>query len=82
MKNNLREDAVFTGFFWGMLIGGILAIFNAPRVRPAQQLEEVKQGLLEKLDHDPITDSIADGKAAARRRLNELSQRPTVTPPQ
>lgn len=76
------------GFVWGMLVGGIIAFFRAPRLnvvnlqtaQPLEQLkqvqQQVQQEIREKLgsmvQNDPINDSIAEGKAAARRRLAEL----------
>ncbi|HEX2620323.1 MAG TPA: hypothetical protein VHL11_09255 [Phototrophicaceae bacterium] len=73
---NPDERSVLTGFFWGALIGSIIALLRAPRFSPLQQFKEVRQEVREKLEAvvpgDPINEGIAEGKAAARRRLAEL----------
>lgn len=91
---NINEDAAFSGFRLGMLVGALFALFNAPRIRIVQllrNLTETGSGLSDKLHQagndaakglrdkltsltpsDPINDSIAEGKAAARRRRTEL----------
>jgi gas vesicle protein len=78
----LREGAVMGGFFWGAVFGGLVALFGAPRLRPAEQIKQVQEGVREKLEavvpSDPIDQSIAEGKAAARRRLAEISQPPAL----
>lgn len=74
----LHEAALMGGFFWGAILGAGIALFNAPRLRPAQQFQQVQQEVREKLvaavPADPIDQSIAEGKAAARRRLTEAGQ--------
>lgn len=91
---NLDDDATFSGFRLGLLAGALFALFNAPRIRIVQLLQNLTEtgaglsdklhqagndaakGLREKLTSltpgDPINDSIAEGKAAARRRRTEL----------
>ena len=70
------------GFILGLVIGGGIALFNAPRSGQdtRQQLSDSLSGtsnsLRSKLDTvvptDPVAESIAEGKAAARRRRSEL----------
>lgn len=74
----LREAALMGGFFWGSMFGALVALFGAPRLRPAHQIKQIEQGVREKLETDPVTTSIAEGKLAARRRLAELNQTPTL----
>jgi hypothetical protein len=82
----LSEHAVMAGFFWGILGGALIALFRAPRIKPMQQLQEVRQEVREKLEAvipgDAITDGIVEGKAAARRRLAELGLLQEITPVQ
>jgi hypothetical protein len=62
----------------GLLVGGIGALFKAPKhVHISRsQLEETGHLLRSKVESivpsDPIAESIAEGKAAARRRRAEL----------
>jgi hypothetical protein len=81
-SNNLDNGATFWGFFFGLIIGAILTLVRGPRLALPDP-QEVRQELRDKLDAmtpgDPITESIAEGKAAARRRLSELNQ---LNPPQ
>ncbi|MBC8100525.1 MAG: hypothetical protein H7Y11_13865 [Armatimonadetes bacterium] len=76
MTNRLRERAVFSGFLVGAVGGALLALLRAPRLKPAAHLKQVQQDVRQKLEavipEDPISQSLAEGKAAARRRLNEL----------
>jgi hypothetical protein len=79
---NLREGAVFFGFFWGIMTGGILTFVRGPRIRPMRQVNQVKSEVQSKLTaltpSDPVQDSIEEGKAAARRRLAELDQQSSL----
>jgi gas vesicle protein len=70
----LREAALMGGFFWGSVFGALVALFGAPRLRPAEQIKQVQQ----QLEADPVNTSIAEGKLAARRRLAELNKTPTL----
>lgn len=59
----------------GLIVGGAVAMFRAPRSgqETRQQLVESSQTLREKLTPvDPLAESLAEGKAAARRRRSEL----------
>jgi len=76
--NNLDSGLLLGGFVVGLLVGGMVALF-----RTARSGDDVRQQLLEggdtlrgKLEsaivNDPVADSMAEGKAAARRRRLEL----------
>jgi hypothetical protein len=84
MKTDFDNGATFWGFFFGIIIGAILTLVRGPRLALPDP-QNVRQEILDKIDAitpgDPITESIAEGKAAARRRLAELKQPPT-NPPQ
>jgi hypothetical protein len=76
-SSTLDENAVFGGFFWGVLIGAILMLVNSPRrgllSRSITAKPQVVPSKAESaLPADPLADSAAAGKAAARRRLAEL----------
>jgi hypothetical protein len=79
MRNDLDNGATFWGFFFGLFAGAILFLLRGPRLTLPDP-QEVRQELREKLDAmtpgDPIVESIAEGKAAARRRLAELKTNP------
>jgi hypothetical protein len=80
-SQNLREGAVFFGFFWGFLVAGVFTLVRGPRLRPMNQVQQVKSEVQSKLSalapSDPVLDGIEEGKAAARRRLAELGQQPS-----
>jgi gas vesicle protein len=93
-KNSDNNSAIW-GFIWGLVIGGVIAVLRAPRLnvvkfqnaQPLEQLKQVQQEIREKLSsvvqNDPLSESIAEGKAAARRRLAELGiSRQDITPTQ
>jgi hypothetical protein len=80
-SQNLHEGAVFFGFFWGFLAAGIITLVRGPRLRPINQVKQVKTEVQSKLSAlvptDSVQDGIEEGKAAARRRLAELGQQPS-----
>ncbi len=77
-ENSLDSGLLLGGFLIGLIIGGIAALFRTPRsgndVR--QQLVESGDSLRGKLESvivtDPLAESMAEGKAAARARRLEL----------
>jgi hypothetical protein len=83
-RNNagwIREGAVFWGFIWGLIAGGAAAVFYGPRFTLTlgqEHLNEIGQGIRERIEEivpeDPVAESMAEGKAAARRRMAELGQ--------
>lgn len=80
-KRELDSGLLFGGFVTGLVIGGIVALFKAPRSGQAlrQQLSENTEQIREKIESarpvDPLAESIAEGKAAAKRRRQELGFR-------
>ena len=70
------------GVLLGMTIGGVVTLFNAPRTgrslrrQLTASVEDAGQNLLATVESvvptDPVAESLAEGKAAARRRLAEL----------
>jgi gas vesicle protein len=75
---NLDGGLLVGGFILGLLIGSLLALFKAPKnlQNLRQQLSSTTNNLLSKVEasvsSDPIAESLAEGKAAARRRRAEL----------
>jgi gas vesicle protein len=75
--NSLDSGLLIAGFALGMLVGGIAALFKAPKSGEIRgQLAETGENLRNKIQSavpaDPIAESLAEGKAAARRRQAEL----------
>lgn len=77
-ENSLDSGLLLGGFIVGLIIGGLAALFRTPRsgddVR--HQIVESGDNLRGKLEsviaNDPLAESMAEGKAAARRRRLEL----------
>lgn len=71
----LDGGLLVSGFVIGLLVGAITALFNGGS-RARQGLLETGETLRDKLESivptDPIAESLAEGKAAARRRRAEL----------
>lgn len=70
---------VLRGTIWGCLLGAMIGLFVARRSGPVmrQELARTGQTLANRLEEtlvpgDPLSDSIAQGKAAARRRRSDL----------
>lgn len=75
----LDADSLFWGFIWGLALGGLLALFLSPRSgkENRQQITTSGQQIRRQVEEavtptDPVAESIAEGKAAARRRRTEL----------
>lgn len=86
----LREGSVVMGLFWGLLIGGLWTLVRGPRLSVKETLSASRERIVDAgsdlrerveaaVPRDPISESIAEGKAAARRRLAELGL--SDTPP-
>lgn len=78
--SSLDNGLLVSGFVFGLLVGGIFALFRTPkRGAIRQQLTETGENLRQKLEAvvpaDPIAESLAEGKEAARRRRAELGMR-------
>jgi gas vesicle protein len=77
-ESSLDSGMLIGGFVIGLIVGGVAALFRTPRsgndVR--QQLVESGDTIRGKLESvivsDPLAESMAEGKAAARRRRIEL----------
>lgn len=85
-NNNISVDgaSVARGVLWGFFVGALVTLFTAPKSRKPeadipQQTNHITQAadrLRERVENvrpkDPIEESLAAGKAAARRRREEL----------
>ena len=78
-ETGLHGGALVLGFVFGSVLGGLIALFLNPRSgsQTRQQLAETSNTLRVQLEEavipaDPLTESLAEGKAAARRRRTEL----------
>jgi gas vesicle protein len=78
-ESGLDSGSLAFGFVIGSVIGGVIALFLNPRsgVQARQQLAETSTNLRAQLEEvvvpaDPLAESLAEGKAAARRRRSEL----------
>ena len=81
MNDRLDAGAVLVGAFVGLLVGGLIALFGVTRSgsETRRQIAQAGQELREQLEEavtpvDPVAESMAEGKAAARRRLVELGR--------
>ena len=82
--NELDGGMLIFGVLIGLLIGGGVALFKAPksgsafRRDVAELVSETGQSLRATIESavpsDPVAESMAEGKAAARRRLAELGR--------
>jgi gas vesicle protein len=83
-KRELDSGMLIFGIFMGLFIGGAVTLFKAPksgvalRRQIADSVSDTGQNLRSSLEAvvptDPVAESMAQGKAAARRRLVELGQ--------
>jgi gas vesicle protein len=66
------------GAVLGFIVGGLITLFTAPksgkenRQQITQSAETVRKTMETSIPTDPVKDSLAEGKAAARRRRDEL----------
>ena len=80
MANDTRkfpnDQALFAGFRLGLYIGAVVAFFRMPRFYLPDRLRKASDQNSVRLPggklSDPIAESIAEGKEAARRRRSEL----------
>lgn len=73
-RRRIDEDRAFAGFIWGLLLGGVYAVFNGPRIR----LSELFDSSSNRKAHDSqlvrpnsLRSSIEEGKKAARERKQQ-----------
>jgi hypothetical protein len=87
-----RDGALFRGLLLGMFFGAVWGTLRGPRLRDSlatlaasrqrlndaatQAGESLREKVETALPRDPVADGIAEGKAAARRRLAELGIAP------
>lgn len=78
-RDELDGGALTFGFVFGLIVGSLVALFRAPRsgAETRRQISETGQELREQIEEvvtpvDPLAESMAEGKAAARRRRAEL----------
>ena len=77
-NRELDGGLLIFGIIAGLIIGGLVALFTVPKSGRAfrESVGETGQNLRtsieEALPSDPIAESLAEGKAAARRRMVEL----------
>jgi gas vesicle protein len=80
MKRDLDNGLLVFGIIAGFLIGGLVTLFTAPTsgVALRRQIgasgQNVRATLESVVPRDPVAESMAEGKAAARRRMAELGQ--------
>jgi len=71
----IDAGAMLIGFLLGLVIGALAALFKVPQSGDATR-QNLGQNLRTRLESvapgDPIAESMAEGKAAARRRQEEL----------
>lgn len=85
MKREIDNGMLIFGVLLGLTVGGLAALFKAPasgaklRRELAESVSERGQSLRASIEAavptDPVAESMAEGKAAARRRLGELGGR-------
>lgn len=79
-NEGLDSTPLIAGFVLGLLAGVVAALFRTPSERQpiGQQISETGTLLRNKLEAitqaDPISESLAEGKAAARQRRAELGR--------
>jgi gas vesicle protein len=73
---NLDTGALVLGWCMGLILGGFSALFLVPRsgAEARQQLSaQIEEALV---PADPVEKSLAEGRAAARRRRESLGLNP------
>lgn len=83
-SSELDNGLLVFGLLFGLLVGGLVTLFKAPKTGTAlrRQLsnsvadagQNLREGIESVVPTDPVAESMAEGKAAARRRLAELGQ--------
>ncbi len=78
LKRELDGGILIFGLLLGLMIGGLVTLLTAPRSGRAlrhelsESVAETGQSIRAALPSDPVAESLAEGKAAARRRLAEM----------
>ncbi|MBL8154245.1 MAG: hypothetical protein JNM70_08685 [Anaerolineae bacterium] len=74
----LDRGLLLGGFLFGLIAGALIGLFRGPRLNQEllQQISDSSGQIRGKLDSviptDPVTQSLSEGKAAARQRRAEL----------
>jgi gas vesicle protein len=81
-NDGLNGGSVFAGMLLGLVVGGVVTLFTAPKSGQAfrrqfsssvnETGQNLRAGIEAIVPTDPVAESMAEGKAAARRRLGEL----------
>jgi gas vesicle protein len=77
-EGGLDSGLLLGGFVIGLIVGGVAALFrttrtgNDVRQRLVESGDKVRGKLESVIVSDPVAESMAEGKAAARRRRIEL----------
>lgn len=84
MKRELDSGMMVFGILLGIVFGGLVTLFNAPKTGRAfrrqftssvgEAGQNIRSGIEAVIPTDPVAESMAEGKAAARRRMEELGQ--------
>lgn len=81
MSGDRDNGMIVFGIILGVVVGGLIALFKSPTsgILLNRQIGVPGQGVRSTLSavipRDPVAESMAEGKAAARRRMTELGQR-------
>ena len=76
---DIDTETLIWGTILGFVVGGLLTLFTAPKggTENRRQIGEMTQNVRTRVEaaipSDPVEQSMADGKAAARRRREELT---------
>jgi len=84
LKRDLDNGLLIFGVLLGVVFGGLVTLFNAPKTGRAfrrqftasvgEAGQNIRSGIESVIPTDPVAESMAEGKAAARRRMEELGQ--------
>lgn len=66
-RTRLDDNAVFWGFIFGLVFGGITAFFWVPR-RGEETRRQIREAVT---PTDTVAESLAEGKAAARQHRQQ-----------
>jgi gas vesicle protein len=77
-NDGLDRGLLLGGFLLGLIVGALIGLFRGPRLNQEllHQISESSEQIRGKLDSviptDPVTQSLTEGKTAARQRRAEL----------
>jgi gas vesicle protein len=80
MSGERDNGTLIFGIILGVIVGGLVALLKSPTsgILLNRQIGAPGQGVRSTLSavipRDPVAESMAEGKAAARRRMTELGQ--------